>query len=83
MQLMTLSKARVERIIPYIRDSFWSGRDFTSLEEINKQAMEWCLKVAGTRQHGTTHQQPLSLSGRGYALILSYGQALNILRPLK
>ncbi|MCL0049039.1 IS21 family transposase [Dehalococcoidia bacterium] len=54
-------KAQVERIIPYIRDSFWSGRDFTSLEEINKQAMEWCLKVAGTRQHGTTHQQPLTL----------------------
>ena len=54
-------KARVERVIPYIRDSFWSGRDFTSLEEINKQATEWCLKVAGVREHGTTHQQPLTL----------------------
>ena len=54
-------KARVERVIPYIRDSFWSGRDFTTLEEINKQAMEWCLKVAGIRQHGTTYQQPLTL----------------------
>jgi len=54
-------KARVERVIPYIRDSFWSGRDFTSLEEINKQAMEWCLRVAGVREHGTTHQQPLTL----------------------
>jgi hypothetical protein len=54
-------KARVERVIPYIRDSFWSGRDFTNLEEINKQAMEWCLKVAGVRQHGTTYQQPLTL----------------------
>ena len=54
-------KARVERVIPYIRDSFWSGRDFTSQEEINKQASEWCLKVAGVRQHGTTHQQPITL----------------------
>jgi len=54
-------KARVERVIPYIRDSFWSGRNFTTLEEINKQALEWCLKVAGLRQHGTTHQQPLTL----------------------
>ena len=54
-------KARVERVIPYIRDSFWSGRDFTSLEEINKQATEWCLRVAGVREHGTTHQQPLTL----------------------
>jgi transposase len=54
-------KARVERVIPYIRDSFWSGRDFTSLEEINRQAAQWCLRVAGLRDHGTTHQQPLAL----------------------
>ncbi|MGW8181671.1 MAG: Mu transposase domain-containing protein, partial [bacterium] len=54
-------KARVERIIPYIRDSFWSGRDFNSLEEINRQAAQWCLRVAGIRDHGTTHQQPLTL----------------------
>jgi hypothetical protein len=54
-------KARVERIIPYIRDSFWSGREFTSIEEINKQAAQWCLKLAGLREHGTTHQQPLTL----------------------
>jgi transposase len=54
-------KARVERVIPYIRDSFWSGRDFTSLEEINRQAAQWCLRLAGLRDHGTTHQQPLAL----------------------
>lgn len=54
-------KARVERVIPYIRDSFWSGRDFTSLEEINRQAAQWCLKLAGLRDHGTTHQPPLTL----------------------
>jgi len=54
-------KARIERVIPYIRDSFWSGREFTSLEEINQQAVQWCLKVAGMRDHGTTHQQPLAL----------------------
>jgi transposase len=54
-------KARVERVIPYIRDSFWSGRDFTSLEEINRQAVQWCLRVAGLREHGTTHQLPLNL----------------------
>jgi transposase len=54
-------KARVERIIPYVRDSFWSGRDFTSLEEINRQAIQWSLRIAGLRDHGTTHQQPLSL----------------------
>ena len=54
-------KARIERMIPYIRDSFWSGRNFTSMEEINRQASEWCLKIAGMREHGSTHQQPLTL----------------------
>jgi transposase len=53
-------KARIERVIPYLRDSFWSGRDFTSLEEINRQAAQWCLRVAGMRDHGTTHQPPLN-----------------------
>ena len=53
-------KPRVERMIPYIRDSFWSGRFFSSYEEINRQAVQWCLRVAGTRDHGSTHQQPLS-----------------------
>lgn len=54
-------KARIERMIPYIRDSFWSGRNFTSMEEINRQALEWCYRVAGMREHGTTHQQPITL----------------------
>ena len=54
-------KPRVERMIPYIRDSFWSGREFSSQEEINRQATEWCLRIAGVREHGTTHREPLSL----------------------
>jgi transposase len=54
-------KPRVERMVPYIRDSFWSGRGFSSQEEINRQAEQWCLRVAGIREHGTTTQQPLSL----------------------
>ena len=54
-------KPRVERMIPYVRDSFWSGRVFSSQEEINRQAAQWCLRVAGIREHGTTTQQPLGL----------------------
>jgi hypothetical protein len=54
-------KPRVERMVPYIRDSFWSGREFSSQEEINRQAIQWCLRIAGVRDHGTTHQPPLSL----------------------
>lgn len=56
-------KPRVERIIPYIRDSFWAGRTFHSPEEINRELLSWCLKVAGRRIHGTTRRQPLEVFG--------------------
>jgi transposase len=54
-------KPRIERMIPYIRDSFWSNRTFNSQDDINRQAVQWCLRVAGMREHGTTHKQPLAL----------------------
>jgi len=54
-------KPRVERMVPYVRDSFWAGRNFSSQEEINREMAQWCLKVAGQRIHGTTRQRPLEV----------------------
>src|SRR5438128_2617008 len=54
-------KPRVERQVPFVRESFWTGRSFGSLEEINTGAERWCLRVAGPRDHGTTHTPPLLL----------------------
>ncbi len=42
-------KARVERPMPYVRDSFWRGREFTSLQAMQQAAVVWCTEVAGTR----------------------------------
>jgi transposase len=42
-------KARVERPMPYVRDSFWRGREFASLEQMQQAALEWCTQVAGRR----------------------------------
>jgi transposase len=42
-------KARIERPMPYIRDSFWRGREFTSLEQMQAAAERWCIEVAGRR----------------------------------
>jgi transposase len=42
-------KARVERPMPYVRDSFWRGREFTSLEQTRQAALAWCVEVAGAR----------------------------------
>ncbi len=57
-------KPRVERVIPYVRDSFFAGRTFASLAEMNQAGETWCLSVAGERLHGTTHQRPLELFQR-------------------
>lgn len=44
-------KPRVERQMPYIRDSWWKGREFTSLAEMQASALHWCRQVAGVRKH--------------------------------
>ena len=43
-------KGRVERSIRYIRDSFFAGRSFTDLPDLNAQAQAWCLGVAADRR---------------------------------
>ncbi len=43
-------KGRVERAIRYVRDSFWAGRTFTTLEECNRQALAWRDEVAHRRR---------------------------------
>src|SRR5438876_7333263 len=42
-------KGRVERAILYVRESFWAGRTFTTLEELNRQALLWRDQVAHQR----------------------------------
>jgi len=42
-------KARIERPMPYIRDSFWRGRQFASLHQMQTAAVSWCVEVAGRR----------------------------------
>jgi transposase len=42
-------KARVERPMPYVRDSLWRGRQFASLAAMQAEALRWCREVAGQR----------------------------------
>jgi transposase len=45
-------KARVERPVPYARDSFFAGRahEFTSLGQMQADAVRWCTDVANVRR---------------------------------
>jgi hypothetical protein len=35
--------------MPYVRDSFWRGREFTSLVQMQAEAERWSAEVAGRR----------------------------------
>jgi transposase len=43
-------KPRVERSIRYVRDSFFMARQWKDLNDLNQQALEWCLGPALERR---------------------------------
>jgi hypothetical protein len=43
-------KGRVERAIRYIRDNFFAGRHWQTLDELNAQADDWCQGVSADRR---------------------------------
>lgn len=51
-------KGRVERAVPYVRESFFRGEDFLGLADAQRRAETWCVTDAGMRIHGTTQRRP-------------------------
>jgi transposase len=43
-------KGRVERAIRYIRENFFAARKFSDLDDLNRQAEEWCNGIAADRR---------------------------------
>ena len=55
-------KGRVESGVKYVKKNFLPLRDFRNrIQEGNRQLKLWVLETAGNRDHGTTHQKPLTL----------------------
>ncbi len=52
-------KPRVERTVPYVRESFFRGEEFAGLAVAQEAAVRWCRTTAGLRIHGTTGLRPL------------------------
>lgn len=52
------TKGKVERLVDYVKDNFLPGRQFRDVDDLNLQALAWCLKV-DSKQHGTTGEIPL------------------------
>jgi hypothetical protein len=51
-------KPRVERMVSYVRGSFFAGEDFADLADARRRAGQWCQTTAGLRIHGTTQRRP-------------------------
>jgi len=43
-------KGRVERAVRYVRDSFFAGRPFADVDDLNAQADDWCWGAAADRR---------------------------------
>ena len=56
-------KGVVESGVKYVKKSFVPLRQFRDLADANRQLREWVMQEAGTRTHGTTHEQPLARFG--------------------
>jgi transposase len=48
------TKGKVERPFRYVREDFFLGRSFRSLEDLNAQFRQWLDSVANPRRHATT-----------------------------
>jgi len=51
------TKGKVERTVQFVRDNFMVGIKYSSLDDLNGQALAWCNKVNG-KVHGTTGAIP-------------------------
>jgi transposase len=49
----------VERPFHYIEHNFLAGREFSDLEDLNRQSDRWQKQVANVRVHGTLRERPL------------------------
>jgi hypothetical protein len=84
---MTLSKGKVERPINYLRERFWRGYSYVSLEKANKDVLEWLSETANNRIHGTYWQPVQERWEREKHLLMNlpsapYDTSLKVFRPV-
>lgn len=52
------TKGRVERIVRFVRQRFFVGRDVGDLERFNEEAVDWLQRRANARVHRITGERP-------------------------
>ena len=64
-------KGIVESGVKYVKRNFLPLRAFRDLADANRQLQEWVLGTAGTRNHGTTREQPLARFSTERSLLIA------------
>jgi len=52
------TKGRVERMVRFVRERFFAGREIGDLDTLNGDALLWLRERANTRTHRTTRERP-------------------------
>jgi transposase len=75
------SKGKVESNVKYVKHGFYYGREYTSLQDLNRQARNWLDTIANTKIHGTTGKAPFKRLSeeKRYLKPLDVGQSLYII----
>jgi transposase len=53
-------KGRVERVIRYVRDGFFAARKWRDVDDLNRQADEWCHGLAAERRWAEDHDRTVA-----------------------
>lgn len=70
------TKGKVESGVKYLKRNFAPGRSYRDLDDFNAQLMDWLIRVADVRLHGTTHQRPIDrFADEAGALVATASQA--------
>lgn len=80
-------KGKVERPIDYIRERFWRGYRFESLEKTNRDLLLWLDEIANQRLHGTHRELVRSqwereISRLGKLPVVDYDTSVKVFRKV-
>lgn len=53
-------KGKVENGVRYVKRNFLAGETFLDIDDANRQVKIWVMEIAGLRDHGTIHEQPIA-----------------------
>jgi len=54
------SKGKIENVVKYVKQNFLRGRVYSSIENLNKEALAWLSRTANQKPHASTLLKPVS-----------------------